>query len=175
MTNLDKDILEDFVQESKEIVEDLLNILEQADGDFTKVRTLEDYGQKVDRIMGGAKGLGQLADEKHPIHWVADYSAVCKAVGYKSSQIVGQEDFYNICVALLLDATENLMILINNLDSTTEEIKQILPQTFLDRLQWVAQKFSADYRMSVAAAPEAKQKPMDQSEIDILMKKLGIG
>ena len=173
MSNIDKDIVKDFVIESKGIIQDLVDLLESIEGDFSQVGQLEEYGQKVDRIMGGAKSLALLVPQDHPLHMVADYAALCKAVGYKASQIQGNAQFFDICVALLLDATETLSEWINNLgNDSAEEMKNSFTSTFLERLRWVSNQFGADVRSSVDAQ---KPKKMDQNEIDELLRKLGVG
>ncbi len=172
MSNIDKDIVKDFTLESKGIIQDLIDTLEGIEGDFSKVSQLEEYGQKVDRIMGGAKSLALLVPIDHPLHMVADYAALCKAVGYKASQIQGNPQFFDICVALLLDATETLSSWIEGLGSdTSEDLKSSITSTFLERLRWVSNQFGADVRGSVDAG---KPKAMDQNEIDELLRKLGV-
>lgn len=173
MSNIDKDIVKDFVIESKGIIQDLVDLLESIEGDFSQVSQLEEYGQKVDRIMGGAKSLALLVPQDHPLHMVADYAQLCKAVGYKASQIQGNAQFFDICVALLLDATETLSEWINNLGKdTVEEMKSAFTTTFLERLRWVSNQFGADVRSSVDS--HSKPKKMDQNEIDDLLRKLGV-
>jgi len=174
MSNIDKDIVKDFVIESKELIQDLIEILESIEGNFSEVGQLEEYGQKVDRIMGGAKSLALLVPLEHPLHMVADYAALCKAVGYKASQIQANPQFFDICVALLLDATETLSDWIEGLgNDTSEELKKSISATFLERLRWVSNQFGADVRGSVDSASQ-KQKKMDQNEIDELLRKLGV-
>lgn len=171
MSNIDKDIVKDFVNESKRIIKDLVDLLESIEGDFSQVLLLEGYGQKVDRIMGGAKSLALMVPAEHPLHMVADYAALCKAVGYKASQIQGNPQFFDICVALLLDATETLSEWIDALDEDLEvDLKNSLSSTFLERLRWVSNQFGSDVRSSVDAQ---KSKKMDQNEIDELLRKLG--
>lgn len=173
MSTIDKDILKDFVVESKEIVESLLEMLEGIEGDFSQVRELEKYGQTVDRIMGGAKSLALMVPENHPLHAISDYAALCKAVGYKASQIKNNEQFYDICVALLLDATETLDEWIEHLESGDEtDLRNSFSVTFLERLRWVSNQFGADVRASVGADGNKK---MAQDEIDDLLRKLGVG
>jgi hypothetical protein len=174
MSNIDKDIVKDFVSESKKIVDDLIELLEGIDGDFAQVKQLEEYGQRVDRIMGGAKSLALMVPPDHALHVVADYAALCKAVGYKASQIDNNPQFYNICVALLLDATETLQDLIERLeeDEKGQELKESFTTTFLERLRWVSNQFGADVRASVDA--KTQKKKMDQNEIDELLRKLGV-
>ncbi len=174
MSNIDKDIVKDFMTESKAIIQDLVELLESVEGNFSQVSQLEEYGQKVDRIMGGAKSLALLVPQDHPLHMIADYAQLCKAVGYKASQINGNAQFFDICVALLLDATETLDEWIMNLGTdTVEDMKNAFTSTFLERLRWVSNQFDADVRASVGA--QSKPKKMDQNEIDELLRKLGVG
>jgi hypothetical protein len=173
MSNIDKDIIVDFVDESKVIVDDLLKILEDVEGNFSQVKRLEEYGQRVDRIMGGAKSLALLAGPQHGLHVIGDYADLCKAVGYKASQIRDNAQLFDICVALLFDATEALSDGIENLadDETSSALRGSLSATFLERLRWVSNQFGADVRASVGAGSEK----MDQSDIDSLLRKLGVG
>lgn len=76
-----------------------------------------------------------------------------------------------MCVALLLDATESLDAMLDRMDETTEEIKKDFPQAIIERVRWVSNQFSESFRSSVDSTGSAK---MDQSEIDALMKKLGL-
>lgn len=169
---IDKEILNDFLNESKKLVSESLLLLEKIEDDPTQVRKLEEYGNSVDRIMGGAKSIALLVPPNHALHMVSDYAGLCKAVGYKASQIVGNDHFYNTCVALLLDATETLSELLDNLDKSSEELKKSLSETFIERLRWVSNKFNSEFRSSVDASGSSEKK-LGQNEIDDLMKKLG--
>lgn len=174
MSNLDKEILEEFQNESKTLMDKMVQILESCEGDASQVKSLEEYGQTVDRIMGAAKSLALLAEPEHIIHKIADYSAICKAVGYKSSQIEGNDQFYDICVALLLDGTEVLQTMIDNVSSETLQMKELFTKTFLERLRWVSSVFSSEVRASVDVNKGNKKNQMSQNEIDDLLKKLGL-
>ncbi len=169
--SIDKEIVEDFVTESKNLIHTALELLESIEGDFSQVKKLADYGNNVDRIMGGAKSLALLAPPNHALYIIADYAELCKAVGYKASQIKDNSQFYDVCVALLLDATESLDAMLDRMDETTEEIKKDFPQAIIERVRWVSNQFSESFRSSVDSTGSAK---MDQSEIDALMKKLGL-
>lgn len=173
MSNIDQDIVKDFIAESKAIVHGLLQLLESIEGDFSEVKKLEDYGQQVDRINGGAKSLAMLAAADHPLHMIGAYAELCKAVGYKASQIDNNPRFYDVCVALLLDATEMLKSLLEKLEGgETIHLKDTFSITFIERLRWVSNQFGADVRSSVDAQKGGKK--MDQNEIDELMRKLGV-
>lgn len=173
MANLDIEILKEFQNESKILIDKMGSILEACEGDYSQVKGLEEYGQNVDRIMGAAKSLALLVGPDHLIHKIADYSAICKAVGYKSSQIQDNEQFYDICVALLMDGTEVLQVMINGLSTGSTGIQELFSKTFLERLRWVSSVFSADIRGSVEVHKGQKTK-LSQNEIDDLLKKLGL-
>lgn len=170
--SIDKEIVEDFVTESKSLIEELIDLLESIEGDFSQVQKLADYGNNVDRIMGGAKSLALMAPPDHALHMISDYAALCKAVGYKASQITDNEQFFDVCVALLLDATETLSVLLNSIHKEGAVLRETIPQAFIDRLRWVSHQFSEAYSMSVGTG-SAPQK-MKQSEIDELLQKLGL-
>jgi hypothetical protein len=173
MSDIDIEILKEFQTESKGLITFTLEILESIEGDYKKVSRLEEYGQTVDRIMGGAKSLALTAGPDHFIHKVGDYAALCKAVGYKASQIKDNPQFYDICVALLLDATEMLQDMIDDIAETDHKnIAEVLTVTFLDRLRWVSSQFSPDVRASVDVNKGAKQTRMSQNDIDDLLAKL---
>ena len=175
MTTPNDQIILDFIQESRTIIEDLDTALEQAEGGMAQFQHLETYGQYVDRILGGAKTLAMNIPGGHPtIEKIGDYAAVCKAVGYKASQIRDNAGFYSVCVALLMDATEVLTEMFNLLSNNQNiNAKEVISQTLIDRLRWVSGKFSAEYRATVSIK---KQSPkMNQEEIDNLLAKLGLG
>lgn len=170
--SIDKEIVEDFVAESKTLIEELIDLLESIEGDFSRVQELANYGNNVDRIMGGAKNLALMADDNHALPMISDYAALCKAVGYKASQIKDNEQFFDVCLALLLDATETLEVLLEHIYDTAEVLRKIIPEAFIERLRWASQQFSEEYSMSVNTGQAEKK--MKQSEIDDLLKKLGL-
>lgn len=176
---IDNEILEDFTTESKTLLDQLIELLQDADGDPSLVSNLDKYGQIVDRMMGGAKSLAQAFPEEFPpghlLHQFGDYAAVCKSVGYKASQIHDNEPFYNVCVAFLLDATEMLqkMLKMLNADSSLN-VSQLLTKTFLERLSWINAQFKGDVRATVASKETGSSPQATQTEIDDLLKKLGV-
>lgn len=170
MSQLDQQILDEFLTEAQGLIDNMLETLEGIEGDFSQIQKLQDYANQVDRIMGGAKSLALMVDKTHALHLISDYTALCKAVGYKASQIKNNPQFYDICVALLLDASETLNLLLKRLDQPADQLKKQFSNTFLERLHWVSDRFSAD----VSATVSSSHKSMDQDSIDELMKKLGL-
>jgi hypothetical protein len=176
---VDNEILEDFKKESKTLLKEMNEILDKVEDNFSLVVDLEKYGQTVDRMMGGAKSLAKNFPEDFPpehfIHQFGDYAALCKAVGYKASQIKSNEQFFNVCVALLQDATDILSKMLATLGTANNlPISKILSKTFLDRLKWVSNQFGTEISATVSSAPTEKTAKMSQTEIDDLLKKLGI-
>jgi hypothetical protein len=175
MSQDDLGILKEFQSESKSLLERMVLILDQCEGDFRQVSGLEEYGQIVDRVMGGAKSLAMGMEKPSAlVESIGDYAAICKAVGYKASQIRDNEQFYHICVGLLQDATEVLEDMVKGVMASDERAaKAFMNQAFIDRLKWVSEKFGADYRASVDVH-RGRDGKMNQSEIDELLKKLGL-
>lgn len=170
---LSTEILNEFIIESKTILEGATEELNKVEGRMAQADRLKKYGNYVDRIMGAARLIGSMASPGHAVTLVGDYAALCKAVGYKASQIGDNEQFFDICVALLQDATESLESLIDNLDKSPDELRKTIPNTFLERLRWASNKFTTDYAASVDLRSGGGEKTMEQSEIDTLMKKMG--
>ena len=172
-----EEILKDFVKETKSLIAQMHETLQDAEEGLALAQGLENYGQMVDRIMGGARIIAlDVKDKNHPIHKVADYTGICKAVGYKTSQIKDNLSFYQICIALLMDATDILEELMNQIEKGTANfnLKEIMSQTLIDRLKWVSGKFSEEYRESIEIKSENKASKMTQDEIDKLIAKLGL-
>jgi hypothetical protein len=104
------EILKGFIEETRVLITEMQSLLETAEEGLTQAQSLETFGQRVDRIMGGARTLASNIEGpkglQAAIHQLADYAAVGKAVGYKASQLKDNAGLYTICVALLLDATD---------------------------------------------------------------------
>lgn len=171
---IDEQIVADFQLESKNLIDQMTEILDSCEGEFDNVKDLEKFGQTVDRIMGGAKSLAVMfTDQSHVIHQIGDYAAICKAVGYKASQIKDNPQFFNICVALLQDATETLDEMVESVtEQNARNVKELLSKTFLERLKWVSAQFGNEYRESVEVNQNSGK--MNQGEIDDLLRKLGL-
>ena len=167
MADIDPELLEGFLEESRKLTQNLLQILEDLEGSPEKVSDLANYGNQVDRVMGGAKSLAIMVPVTHALHMISDYAELCKIVGYKGSQIRNNEQFFNIVVALLLDATETLVLLLDRIHEPTEALRKTFSDTFVERLKWVSHQFGDGYAQTV------QSQKLGQDEIDKLMSKLG--
>jgi len=168
------DILKEFVDESKGLIEQMIEILEKVESDPSQLKELETYGQIVDRIMGGAKVLALDHPATHPVHSIANLSELCKLVGYKASQVTNNPHLITVVIAFLLDATETLASLNAEIAvPQPKKISDLLTATFLDRLQWLAKKFDENLRASVAITKESAKSTQD--DIDALLRQMGVG
>ncbi len=166
------EIIKEFKSESHELVQHMLAILEEAEEDFTKVQSLDTYGQLVDRIMGGAKTIAISDPQLTTMEAIGKYSELCKAIGYKGSQITDNEQLYNVTVGVLLDGTEVLDEMINSLRGGSEKsVDDFMTGHFLERLTWLANQFGDEYRASVDIEKKDTNQTMigSQSEVDALI------
>ncbi|NQZ00651.1 MAG: hypothetical protein HRT45_08285 [Bdellovibrionales bacterium] len=170
------EIVEEFKEESRSLVQDLMEILESVEDDPEQNKGLEEFGQKVDRIMGSAKTMVmtcEVESEAAEYELIGQYSELCKSIGYKGSQISGNQDLVNITVGLLFDATETLEKLIE-LVGTDKSLQrdEVLSGPFLERLKWLSTQFSDDLRGSLALEKtEDSPKQEDFKSIDEVLDK----
>ncbi len=170
------EILVDFKSESKQLIKRMIAVLDQIEGDFAQRAQLENFGQIVDRIMGGAETLALVTEKNEQVNMIGRYAQICKLVGYKASQL-DNEQMFHVVVGFLLDASEMLDQIVENLGTPQEvDLKTALPKTFLDRLNWIADKFDKDLRASVAVgSADAQNSTMgDQVLIKDVLKGIGI-
>ena len=166
---IDKAIIDDFKSESLSLIEECIELLETAENNPSEVEKLSDFANRIDRVMGGAKSLALMAPKDHPLNLIGDYCAICKSVGYQGAQVQGNDELYNVIVALLLDAVEMTQTIFEKLDSTSTELKKLFTTTFLERLKWVSFQFD-----ELEKKRSGGKDRMEQNEIDALLKKLGL-
>jgi len=172
----ERGLLAEFQKETLSLIKKMNLILEQCEDDLRLAPGLEEYGQLVDRIMGGSQSLvlGIVASSQvvKVLEQIGNYSGVCKAVGYKTSQLKDRQEFYDICIAFLMDATEVLETMATGI--LEENNKYSFNQTFINRLKWVSEQFVGEFRSSVAVKQSDPEGRMKQFEIDELLKKLNL-
>lgn len=191
MSHVDPQILSQFIAESKSLVIEALGILEEVEADPRKLSRLLDYANRVDRIMGAAKSLATMVSEDHALHILGNYTGVCKAVGTRGAQIVVQKpQFFDVTISFLLDATDLIGDLMERIHEPASKLREEISDTFVDRLRWLSDLYREDSlvttesrsRSSVASSVVVgskstdliKEADLDQTEIDDLLKKLGV-
>lgn len=161
-----KEIVDEFCDESDELLEQLKDILDEFEDDPTQSQLLEKYGQTVDRIMGAAKTLG-LSD-------IGDLCQMGKIIGYKGSQ-AKEQPLKEVTVGVLFDLSDLLEVLLTNIrNGETEHDYNIA--AFKDRLQWLASKFKHIERASCAFDEKEANKGARKTttaELDRLINQFG--
>ena len=167
-----EEILEGFQSESRELISQLLGVLEDIEGKSAQFQRLEEFGQVVDRIMGAAKTLAELDVCTKEMEKIGAFSELCKVISYKCSQVGNNESLFNIVVAFLMDASDTLLEIIDSLSTKAKNIdmNSFISDTFLDRLKWLSTQFDANLRATVGTT-----KTVAQSQIDDILKQMGVG
>ena len=131
---LDPEIRKEFCQESYGLISDLSTVLEELEEDLDNRKLLEEFGQKIDRMMGAAKSLE-----------LEEMGVICelgKVIGYKSCQIEGDVDLISVVVAILFDTLDILTEMVKDLEKEVKkEAGTLHLEKFVSRLRWLAEKF----------------------------------
>jgi hypothetical protein len=158
------EIIEEFLKESKALLVEAEDFLEAAEDGLQAKKKLEDYGQRIDRIMGSAKSIAMDNGSK-TLQSIGLISELGKVIGYKGSQ-VNEEALYKIVVAFLFDATDALNDLVDSMTNGDAETDTDY-KTLLDRLRWICTKFDASLSGTLKTnTPE--------EEVKELLKRLGL-
>jgi hypothetical protein len=165
--SLDPAIYKNFVEESKKLCIEMEEILVKVEkqGVFEQQK-LEQYSNLVDRIMGGARTLATEAGPGHALNLIGDYCSFGKKISKKTAEIDITDQFFSVCLAILHETTTTLKVILANIDQPSDKIKDKIPEGMVDRLRFVYQQFSD--------SEASGNIEMNQSEIDDLMKKLGM-
>jgi chemotaxis protein histidine kinase CheA len=139
---MDEEIVQEFCSETKVILSELEPLLEALELNPANLKALEDFGQKVDRIMGAAKSL--------EFHQMGIISEFCKTISYKSAQSKNTE-LIIIVVAFLFEAVEILNAMIENLQiNKRAELDPLAIKPILSRLEFISGRLAHIQRSSVA-------------------------
>ncbi len=164
------EIVQDFIQESETLTNECIELLENLESNISEFKQLESFGNRLDRIMGTAQNVQMLYPEIKNFLLISDYAAICKVVAYKATAIQNNMPFVSVVISFLIDATETLQTLIINCESPIQDLKAQFNPAFIDRLKWISNKFIDEYKGSVGLGRGG----LDQTNIDDLLKKLGI-
>jgi len=164
-----REIVEDFCQEANDLFADLETSLDEFEDDPSSAKSLETFGQVIDRIMGAAKSIGA--------HDIAMFCELGKIIGYKSSQ-TKDPALLSVVIAVLFDAVDLLKKMVAKIQSGEKDSKLegLSTEAFGSRLKWLSDKFKDIERASCTmenSDPE-DEKELDQNSIDDLMASLGL-
>ena len=139
---MDEEIVREFCFEARGILSELAPLLEDLELNPKNFKALENFGQKVDRIMGAAKSL--------EFHQMGTISEFCKTISYKSAQCKSTE-LVVIVVAFLFEAVEILNQMIDNLEhNKPAELEPATIKIILSRLEFINGRLAHIQRASVA-------------------------
>ena len=156
-----KEMVQDFCKESKDIFNGLENLLEDYE-ETPNPEILEEFGQRIDRVMGAAKSL--------EANRMGAFCELGKTISYKASQATDQK-LLDIVVSILFDTIDILKKVNSKVnDDQVEDVENLNLDAFGTRLHWIADKFKDIQRASVDIGASLK----DQKSIDDLLSELGL-
>ena len=168
--SLDPEIIRTFQLEANELLVDLREIVDALDDsqDVFPKELLQDFANKVDRIMGTAETFDMMYPGNPEFQQIGRFSALCKALGYKAStlQDLGLITIFAAFWADTLDILQDLVDNVGDSEKLKEATKGYVP-VLQSRLIWLGQKI-------VAAAKATPGSDQGQINVDGLLKKLGI-
>ena len=168
-----EEILRGFVDESKSIISEMLQILEGIEEDPGRYKQLADVSLFADQMMGGAKLIALDLPNDHLIQKVAAFTELCKIVGKEGVKIEKNPVLTGIITAFLLDAFEVLQDLNSRLESNdATDFNEVLNKTMLERLKMLSVKFDENRQLTGTISKESARSA--QEDIDALLKQMGV-
>jgi len=134
------EIIDAFVEESQEILDQLLEIIEGLEE--AKAKNAEEFvvfAQKIDSIMGCAKTLGLGNDGSSGLKNIGIISEACKQMGYKAWQVKDPE-LLNLITGFLADAIDAVDASLKSLKDPTQALEQSEVLRINERLLWLSKK-----------------------------------
>lgn len=175
MNGLNSEILNSFLEESKTLVNQIQEILEEVEEDTSKIEKMKESANLIDRIMGGAKSLAQFAPPQHALGLVGDISALCKTVSYKALKIPPHHPLFVTSIAFLIETNEILEQILNDFESPRLILQKKYASHFPERLKWISGEFEKNFNEKLnLKLGESAAGLINQDEVDDLLKKLGI-
>lgn len=157
-----QDILDGFVEESNQLIAEMRECLETFETEPTNSIKLEEFGQKIDRIMGAAQTIGADA--------IGKICGLGKLIGYKASQSPDVA-LNQIACGVMFDCVDLLDELMKGIEKRDLSNMKTNVDAFLSRMKWLAEKFKHIQRSSVAIEKE-QAKPKKVSTTPELEKLL---
>ncbi len=162
---IDNDMLLAFREESLSIFTELKNIIDMLNDSYTEfpMQLLQDFSQKIDRIMGAAKTIS-IQDPNHQgLQRIGILGELCKHIGYKAAESK-QLTLLPIFAAFYSDVitvTEDLLASLED-EKRAAKITSDFAPVLIKRLEWLKKK--------IISVPNVTSKnEISQSEIDKLV------
>lgn len=168
MSQMNNDVLKDFLQEALRLVDDCEGILDEVEGHSAKAKKLEEYANKIDRIMGGAKSLLVIHPDRKELQTIGHLAEACKALGYRGALTAHWPDLFMTTVAFLQDSNSMISETLIRMENGQEAIAPEIYQSLVDRLAWISDMYNKVPGMDEAL----KRPPLNQDDVDELIKKI---
>ena len=170
---LDNEIVEDFRSESEQLIAELNGVVEslESPGEEFPKELLEEFSQKIDRIMGACDTILTMDPEHKGLKRIGGISRICKSLGYAASQnpIPAAVPLF---AAFWADTLEVMEELIENLEDekASEEIAGDFSSVLQNRLEWLSDKVGHGKVKTVDEDGKAeKEGDMGQLDVDALL------
>lgn len=157
-----QEIIDGFCLETRGILVELQECLETFEENPTLNNKLEEFGQKIDRIMGAAQTIGADA--------IGKICQLGKMIGYKASQS-SDVALNQIVCGVMFDCIDLLSELTTGMEKRDMTSMKTNIDAFLTRMKWLADKFKHIDRSSVAVEnePVKRKKVSTTAELEKLI------
>lgn len=141
---MDAEIIAEFRNESNPLLGELGGYVEELEefegGDFPSA-TLENFAQRVDRIMGAAKTIGMTEPEHEGLQAMGKIAELCKYTCYQAAKL-RLAALLPVFAAFLADAVEMLQELLDGIEdeARVQKARQTFAPVLQKRLEWLSQK-----------------------------------
>lgn len=171
---IDKDILADFQAEAKGLLTELNEVVESLEEESEEFPTalLEQFAQRIDRIMGAAQTLNQLDPNHQGLLRIGAIAQLCKRLGYKAAEYK-TKPLIPLFAAFWADTLEVVEELIDAVEdeAKSKAVSQAFSSVVQNRLTWLSEKVQQHAPQAATAAGGGKL--ADQMEIDKLLASMG--
>ena len=166
MSEEDFDIIQHFQVEAYKLFDELDDLVEDLEEhDAYPIEELEDFAQKIDRIMGSAETIHANDPEVAFVDSIAIICRLCKKIGYSAKNnpnaalLPIYSAFWADCLEVLGELTKSIKSPQNLADQTA-----YFTRTLQKRLEWLLEKLKSE---------NPEEEVVNQADIDALLKSLG--
>jgi hypothetical protein len=140
-----KQILEDFKQESTQLLTELSSVVEKLEywqGPFPKLE-LVDFAMKVDKILAASKKIKNYMPGHNGFKAIGEIAAVCKYLGHKANEKPNPA-LVPVLAAFWADSVDYLQDLVEAIDKPRDSDKVVkkVGDVLVKRLEWAVRKMN---------------------------------
>lgn len=168
---LDKEILDGFREESNQLMEELVEVVEKLEvrsATFPKEH-LEQFAQRIDRIMGSAKTMCEMDPSHIGLQKIGKIAELCKRMGYMAADTKNPKvvPLFAAFWADTVDVINDLLVALDNPAKTEALIKSFI-SVLQGRLEWLAKQVASMAPPSATGTIRMTGSEVDQKAIDAM-------